>query len=176
MRREIFFRNNKHYEYFMVHFQVVNGTGNKLHPQIVLTKMIFSQTYLPGKQSSSGYIYFVCFATVEIGLRPASIQIYSGVFAYSPKRKMSSKMNLNQCVWCAQVRWATFILHTLCSLFLPLIPHSYTTIFFHRITDSSYVTYFFNWVKARFWLGMWIYHDKWKANVLVTTACSDNKT
>lgn len=43
----------------MAHFQVVNGPGNKLHPEIALTEIIFSQAYLPGKLSSSGYIYFV---------------------------------------------------------------------------------------------------------------------
>lgn len=45
----------------MTHFQAVNGPGNKLHPETVLTEMIFSLAYLPGKQSSSGYIYFVFF-------------------------------------------------------------------------------------------------------------------
>ena len=90
-------RNNKHYEYFMAHFQVVNGPGNKLHPETVLTEMIFSQAYLPGKHSSRSYIYFVClYQWGEIGQRPATFQINSGVFTQFPKRKMSRKMNASR--------------------------------------------------------------------------------
>lgn len=91
----------------MAHFQVGNGPGNKLHPEIVLTEMIFIiQAYLPGKQSSSGYIYFVFLYQCGNWTETSNDSALFWCFHIFPKEENKQGME-NEfepvCLLCAQV-------------------------------------------------------------------------
>ena len=78
-------------------FKVINGPGNKLQTEFVLTEMIFSQAHLPGKQSSSGCIYFVFLLPVwklDRDQRWFKFDVVFSHFPHFPKWKMSRKMNV----------------------------------------------------------------------------------
>lgn len=102
----------------MVHFQVVNGPGNKLHPEIVLTEMIFSQAYLPGKHSSSRYIYFVRLYQRGNWTETSNDSDLFWCFHIFPKEENEQENEFGpMCLLCAQVTGDKFIPWTLFYIF-----------------------------------------------------------
>lgn len=65
-------------------FKCANGPGNKFHPQIILTEMLFSQAHLPGKSFLVISILFA-FTSVEITWTPVALSLSFWCFHIFPK-------------------------------------------------------------------------------------------